>query len=131
MVSPRNEAASLGGLLAGLRKIFAALRESSGRRPAGVAEDEEVVSALEEELEQSQRRHQEGDGGKDGKDVDRAEERYNEDGNGEFDAAADSGAGSAATTKSLRRKIAAARVRLEERAVVAGGIAALNGSLRD
>eukprot|EP00752_Nemacystus_decipiens_P006586 g5928.t1 len=131
MVSPRNEAASLGALLAGLRKKFAALGESSGRRTAGVAEDEEVVSALEEELEQSQRRHQEGDGGKDCKDDDRAEERCNEDGNGEVDAAAVSGAGSAATTKSLRRKVAAARVRLEERAVVAGGIAALDGSLRD
>lgn len=132
MVSPRNEAAGLGALLAGLRRKYATLGESTGRKTAGVATDEEAVAALEDELERQQRRHREGDHSKkrnkDGK------EMYKEDGDSKVDAAAGAAvrcADSAATSKSLRRKIAAARVRLEERLVVAGAIAALDASLRE
>lgn len=125
-MTPRNEAAGLGALLAGLRRKFATLGESSGRKNAGVAEDEGVVSALEEELERLQQRHREGDDGK------VCKEDRKEDGNGEEDAAAGaSGDSVVASTRSLRRKIAAARVRLEERVVVAGTIAALDASLRE
>lgn len=131
MVSPRNEAASLGALLAGLRRKFATLGEGSGRSTAGVAEDEAFVAALEGELEQQQQpRHRPGDDRKEGKGEDR-KERGDEDENGEVDATAGADADFAATTKSLRRKIAAARVRLEERAVVAGAVAALDASLRE
>ena len=131
MVSPRNEAASLGALLAGLRRKFATLGEGSGRSTAGVAEDEAFVAALEGELEQQQQpRHRAGDDRKEGKGEDR-KERGDEDENGEVDATAGADADCAATTKSLRRKIAAARVRLEERAVVAGAVAALDASLRE
>lgn len=127
MVTPRNEAASLGALIAGLRRKLASLGESSGRKTAGVAEDEEAVAALEEELERLRRRHREGDGDREG-----SEEDGKEGGDGEVDAAAGNGDDSVlAASKSLRRKIAAARVRMEERVVVAGAIAALDASVRD
>eukprot|EP00903_Cladosiphon_okamuranus_P013966 g12987.t1 len=106
MVTPRNEAASLGALLTGLRRKFATLGESSGRKSAGVADDEEVVSALEEELERQQQRRREGDGSKEGKGG------REEDGNGVEDACAGTSGDPVVTaTKSLRRKVAAARVR--------------------
>lgn len=130
MVSPRNEAAGLGALLAGLQRKFASLGDTSGRKTAGVAEDEEFVAALEEELERQQKHHcWEKDTGKEPKEG--RQERRNERGHGEEDAAAGASDDSAATAKTLRRQVAAARVRLEEKAVVAGAIAALDASLRE
>lgn len=130
IVSPRNEAASLGALLTGLRRKLATLGGSTGRQGAGVAEDEKVVAALEEELGRQQQRHREGDGSKEGRQGTGNEDRDD----GRVDAAAGAAvlcAEHAAATKSLRRKIAAARVRSEERAVVADAIAALDASLRE
>ncbi|CAN0307296.1 unnamed protein product [Pylaiella littoralis] len=153
MVSPRNEAASLGALVAGLRRKLIALggRNTAGDAPFCIITEEESIASLERELErrQRQRRRQRQE---ERNHHEEEEEEEEEEGEGSIernrktaagggtddvkrvDAAADSDSSAAAaakTTTHLRRRIAAARVRLEEKTVVADAIATLDASLRE
>lgn len=140
MVTPRNEAASLGALLAGLRRKLTTLGgtvdESS---PSGWEMKKEVIAELEGELDRREQQRQphggegELDGGE-GEAGERVKEEEHVDGTAGAATTPVASRGStsgAAAIKSLRRRVAAARVRLEEKAVVADAIAALEASLRE
>lgn len=145
MVSVRNEAASLGALVAGLRRKLIALGDirgstSAGDAPSCLAHEEEFIASMERELERQQRLRE-------GQQEDEEEEkRRTAEGGGTndkktLDAGASAGASSdyyslavgaaAETMTPLRRRIAAARVRLEEKTVVADAIEVLDASLRE
>lgn len=140
MVTPRNEAASLGALLAGLRRKLTTLGGTAAERsPSGWEKEKQDIAALEGELERRQQRRQphEGEGELEGGEEEGQERGKEEDrGDGAACAAITAIASrcstsGAAAIKSLRRRVAAARVRLEEKAVVADAIAALEASLRE
>ncbi|CBN75532.1 conserved unknown protein [Ectocarpus siliculosus] len=142
MVTPRNEAASLGALLAGLRRKLTTLGGTADERsPSGWEKEKQDIAALEGELERRQQRRQphggEGElagGEEEGGDRGKEEERGDGGAGAAITAAAAASrcsASGAAAIKSLRRRVAAARVRLEEKAVVADAILALEASLRE
>ncbi|CAM9311150.1 unnamed protein product [Ectocarpus sp. 8 AP-2014] len=141
MVTPRNEAASLGALLAGLRRKLTTLGGTADERnPSGWGKEKQDIATLEGELERRQQRRQlhggEGElAGGEEEGGDRGKEE--ESGDGRAGAAITAAAASrcsasgAAAIKSVRRRVAAARVRLEEKAVVADALVALEASLRE
>ncbi|CAM9622374.1 unnamed protein product [Ectocarpus fasciculatus] len=140
MVTPRNEAATLGALLAGLRRKLTTLGGTvDERNPSGWEKEKQDIAALEGELERRQHQRQPHGGywGLDGGEEEGGERAKEEERGEEVASAAITAVASrcsasgAAATKSLRRRVAAARVRLEEKAVVADAIAALEASLRE
>lgn len=102
-MSVRNEAAALGALLAGLR------RKLIGQNNPSVDDETQLIATLLERQQQQQQQHQE------------KQRRGMENGVAEL---LESGL-------KLRRQIAAARVRLEEKLVVMDAIGALEGSLQE
>ncbi|CAM9505244.1 unnamed protein product, partial [Scytosiphon promiscuus] len=68
MVSPRNEAASLNALLAGLRRKRTTMGNSADQSAVGAGDEAKLVISLQEELERCQRhRHREMEGEQKGK----------------------------------------------------------------
>lgn len=140
MVSPRNEAASLGALLAGLRRKLTRTGGSADQSGATGNDEDTLIASLQADLERHQQQCQREVEGIAGVEVEgeKLSLGNGESGSGGAGAAGGTGIGdgvspvaAAATMKSLRRRIAALRVRLEERAVVTDAIAALEASLRE
>ena len=136
MVSPRNETAALGALLAGLRRKL-------GGQTSTASDETELVSTLEEELEQQRQKEKEVlEASGERKHASEEREPVEDDIRGDTDCSvgvSEIGKGADGVgivdpvprrVKMLRRRLCAARVRLEEKAVMAEAIAALDASLR-
>ena len=147
IVSPRNEAAAMTALLAGLWRKLAG---QSSFKP--VDQTDVVIAKLEEQLSQRQQQQQEeqqqGQQQADGNASSVIERKGKAAGDGDNSGGGDGGGdgggsggggsgggggggGGGVSTKTLQRRIAATRVRLEEKEVVAGAVEALENSLKE